>query len=163
MVFSNFRSEISSAQEWTDFRLQWSPEEYDHIEEIHLPDHLLWRPDIVLYKQKTYVRWNQRQPWIKILKKRLSRIGKIRIETESVMWRGGSHKWSTSHAKLLFIFFIVEFKSINYQSKKWSWFKTFNITPSKRDTAGIVHYYTKQLGEDHFMVDRIQEYRLTVT
>ena len=51
MVFSNFRSEISSAQEWTDFRLQWSPEEYDHIEEIHLPDHLLWRPDIVLYNQ----------------------------------------------------------------------------------------------------------------
>ncbi|CAI4225453.1 unnamed protein product [Auanema sp. JU1783] len=32
---------------WTDFRLKWNPDEHDEIEELILPDSLVWKPDFV--------------------------------------------------------------------------------------------------------------------
>lgn len=35
-------------QEWTDYRLSWSPKEYDNIEVLRIPSGKVWLPDIVL-------------------------------------------------------------------------------------------------------------------
>ncbi|XP_033871493.2 neuronal acetylcholine receptor subunit alpha-3 [Acipenser ruthenus] len=34
---------------WNDYKLRWSPVEYDGIELIRVPSNKIWRPDIVLY------------------------------------------------------------------------------------------------------------------
>ncbi|XP_071320224.1 neuronal acetylcholine receptor subunit alpha-2-like isoform X2 [Trachinotus anak] len=36
-------------QEWTDYKLQWSPSDYDNVTSIRVPSELIWVPDIVLY------------------------------------------------------------------------------------------------------------------
>ncbi|XP_047432845.1 neuronal acetylcholine receptor subunit alpha-2-like [Mugil cephalus] len=36
-------------QEWTDYKLRWSPAEYDNVTSIRVPSELIWVPDIVLY------------------------------------------------------------------------------------------------------------------
>lgn len=35
-------------QEWTDYRLSWSPKDYDGIEVLRIPSGKIWLPDIVL-------------------------------------------------------------------------------------------------------------------
>ncbi|XP_056225127.1 cholinergic receptor, nicotinic, beta 1 (muscle) like isoform X2 [Seriola aureovittata] len=34
--------------EWTDYRLSWTPEEYDNINVLRIPPNKVWRPDIYL-------------------------------------------------------------------------------------------------------------------
>lgn len=36
------------SQEWTDYRLSWSPIDYDGIEVLRIPAGKVWLPDIVL-------------------------------------------------------------------------------------------------------------------
>uniref|UniRef100_A0A671YBU8 Cholinergic receptor nicotinic alpha 2 subunit n=2 Tax=Sparus aurata TaxID=8175 RepID=A0A671YBU8_SPAAU len=36
-------------QEWTDYKLQWSPADFDNVTSIRVPSELIWVPDIVLY------------------------------------------------------------------------------------------------------------------
>ncbi|KAM8904628.1 neuronal acetylcholine receptor subunit alpha-2-like isoform 4-T4 [Spinachia spinachia] len=36
-------------QEWTDYKLQWRPSDFDNVTSIRVPSELLWVPDIVLY------------------------------------------------------------------------------------------------------------------
>ncbi|XP_061572280.1 neuronal acetylcholine receptor subunit alpha-2-like [Cololabis saira] len=36
-------------QEWTDYKLQWSPADFDNVTSIRVPSQLIWVPDIVLY------------------------------------------------------------------------------------------------------------------
>ncbi|VDN58048.1 unnamed protein product [Dracunculus medinensis] len=38
-------------QEWKDELLQWDPSDFDGIESIRIPSHLIWLPDIVLYNK----------------------------------------------------------------------------------------------------------------
>ncbi|XP_029540384.1 neuronal acetylcholine receptor subunit alpha-4-like [Oncorhynchus nerka] len=35
--------------EWNDYKLCWNPKEYENVTSMHIPSHLIWRPDIVLY------------------------------------------------------------------------------------------------------------------
>merc|ERR1711981_54812 len=39
---------------WTDFRLSWSPEQYDGVDRIMLPADMVWRPDLTIYNQFDY-------------------------------------------------------------------------------------------------------------
>ncbi|XP_061616674.1 neuronal acetylcholine receptor subunit alpha-7-like isoform X3 [Phyllopteryx taeniolatus] len=34
---------------WTDYKLQWNKSEYNGLDKLRLPAHLLWKPDILLY------------------------------------------------------------------------------------------------------------------
>uniref|UniRef100_A0A3P9IC51 Neurotransmitter-gated ion-channel ligand-binding domain-containing protein n=1 Tax=Oryzias latipes TaxID=8090 RepID=A0A3P9IC51_ORYLA len=36
---------------WNDYKLRWTPAEYDGIEFIRVPSNRIWRPDIVLYNK----------------------------------------------------------------------------------------------------------------
>ncbi|KAM9767050.1 neuronal acetylcholine receptor subunit alpha-2-like [Menidia menidia] len=36
-------------QEWTDYKLKWSPADFDNVTSIRVPSELIWVPDIVLY------------------------------------------------------------------------------------------------------------------
>uniref|UniRef100_A0A4W6DJ85 Cholinergic receptor nicotinic alpha 2 subunit n=1 Tax=Lates calcarifer TaxID=8187 RepID=A0A4W6DJ85_LATCA len=36
-------------QEWTDYKLQWTPSDFDNVTSIRVPSELIWVPDIVLY------------------------------------------------------------------------------------------------------------------
>ncbi|KAM3857083.1 neuronal acetylcholine receptor subunit alpha-2-like [Diretmus argenteus] len=36
-------------QEWTDYKLQWRPSDFDNVTSIRVPSQLIWVPDIVLY------------------------------------------------------------------------------------------------------------------
>ncbi|XP_033096436.1 acetylcholine receptor subunit alpha-like 1 [Anneissia japonica] len=36
-------------QLWTDYKLEWKPEEYDGIDILRVPSEMLWLPDLVLY------------------------------------------------------------------------------------------------------------------
>ncbi|XP_028998654.1 neuronal acetylcholine receptor subunit alpha-2-like isoform X2 [Betta splendens] len=36
-------------QEWTDYKLQWNPSDFDNVMSIRVPSELIWVPDIVLY------------------------------------------------------------------------------------------------------------------
>ncbi|KAM8826293.1 neuronal acetylcholine receptor subunit alpha-2 [Synchiropus picturatus] len=36
-------------QEWNDYKLRWTPSEYDNVTSIRVPSELIWVPDIVLY------------------------------------------------------------------------------------------------------------------
>ncbi|CAN9498440.1 unnamed protein product [Ophioblennius macclurei] len=36
-------------QEWSDYKLQWSPSDFDNVTSIRVPSELIWVPDIVLY------------------------------------------------------------------------------------------------------------------
>ncbi|CAF4249867.1 unnamed protein product, partial [Adineta steineri] len=35
--------------EWRDYSFVWSPNDYDGVEYIHMPNDLIWKPDLVLY------------------------------------------------------------------------------------------------------------------
>ncbi|CAF4212685.1 unnamed protein product, partial [Adineta steineri] len=35
--------------EWKDFSFVWSPDDFDAVEYIHMPNSLIWKPDLVLY------------------------------------------------------------------------------------------------------------------
>uniref|UniRef100_A0A8C8A060 Cholinergic receptor, nicotinic, alpha 6 n=1 Tax=Oryzias sinensis TaxID=183150 RepID=A0A8C8A060_9TELE len=39
----------STPQIWNDYKLRWTPAEFDGIEFIRVPSNKIWRPDIVLY------------------------------------------------------------------------------------------------------------------
>lgn len=34
---------------WTDEKLKWDPAKYGNIEHIHVGNHEVWQPDILLY------------------------------------------------------------------------------------------------------------------
>uniref|UniRef100_A0A4W5LHG6 Cholinergic receptor nicotinic alpha 2 subunit n=1 Tax=Hucho hucho TaxID=62062 RepID=A0A4W5LHG6_9TELE len=36
-------------QEWNDYKLRWTPSDYDNVTSIRVPSELIWVPDIVLY------------------------------------------------------------------------------------------------------------------
>uniref|UniRef100_A0A3Q3CCU2 Cholinergic receptor nicotinic alpha 2 subunit n=1 Tax=Haplochromis burtoni TaxID=8153 RepID=A0A3Q3CCU2_HAPBU len=36
-------------QEWTDYKLRWSPSDFNNVTSIRVPSELIWVPDIVLY------------------------------------------------------------------------------------------------------------------
>lgn len=36
---------------WNDYKLRWTPAEFDGIEFIRVPSNKIWRPDIVLYNK----------------------------------------------------------------------------------------------------------------
>ena len=38
-------------QEWDDFALKWTPDEYGGVAQIYVPSELIWLPDIVLYNK----------------------------------------------------------------------------------------------------------------
>ncbi|XP_035666376.1 neuronal acetylcholine receptor subunit alpha-4-like [Branchiostoma floridae] len=46
------RTNVWVAQEWTDPRLSWNKEDYDHISLIRVPAEAIWRPDIMLFNNK---------------------------------------------------------------------------------------------------------------
>ncbi|CBY08048.1 unnamed protein product [Oikopleura dioica] len=37
-------------QQWRDVHLQWNPEQYKKIEQLHIPEELIWKPDIVMFQ-----------------------------------------------------------------------------------------------------------------
>lgn len=39
------------SQEWTNYFLTWSPEDFDDIKEIIVPSSMVWVPDIILYNK----------------------------------------------------------------------------------------------------------------
>ncbi|KAI8478931.1 Neuronal acetylcholine receptor subunit beta-4, partial [Branchiostoma belcheri] len=43
------RTNVWVQQEWTDPRLRWNKEDYDHIDLIRVPAEALWLPDIMLF------------------------------------------------------------------------------------------------------------------
>ena len=38
-------------QEWSDYKLQWDPDEYGGVKTLHVPSENIWLPDIVLYNK----------------------------------------------------------------------------------------------------------------
>ncbi|XP_056315176.1 neuronal acetylcholine receptor subunit alpha-4 [Danio aesculapii] len=36
-------------QEWLDYRLRWTPEDYENVSSMRIPAQFIWKPDIVLY------------------------------------------------------------------------------------------------------------------
>lgn len=38
-------------QRWFDHKLQWDPQEYGGMTEIHVPADQIWLPDLVLYNK----------------------------------------------------------------------------------------------------------------
>uniref|UniRef100_A0AC34FI13 Uncharacterized protein n=1 Tax=Panagrolaimus sp. ES5 TaxID=591445 RepID=A0AC34FI13_9BILA len=36
-------------QSWFDYKLIWSPHDFENITQMHIPYHKVWRPDIILY------------------------------------------------------------------------------------------------------------------
>lgn len=38
-------------QEWQDYRLTWTPEEFDGMLKVRLPSKHIWLPDVVLYNK----------------------------------------------------------------------------------------------------------------
>lgn len=56
-------------QEWTDYRLSWTPKNYDGIEVLRVPSAKVWLPDIVLINKWVTLTWihqNQRDERSKI-------------------------------------------------------------------------------------------------
>ncbi|CAF1245342.1 unnamed protein product [Adineta steineri] len=41
--------------EWRDYSFVWSPNDYDGVEYIHMPNDLIWKPDLVLYNSKLII------------------------------------------------------------------------------------------------------------
>ncbi|XP_066271914.1 neuronal acetylcholine receptor subunit beta-4-like isoform X1 [Branchiostoma lanceolatum] len=46
------RTNVWVQQEWTDPRLRWNKEDYDHIDLIRVPAEAVWLPDIMLFNNK---------------------------------------------------------------------------------------------------------------
>ncbi|KAA8579631.1 hypothetical protein FQN60_006724 [Etheostoma spectabile] len=44
-------------QEWTDYKLQWSPSDFDNVTSIRVPSELIWVPDIAHLFHTGRVRW----------------------------------------------------------------------------------------------------------
>ena len=38
-------------QEWTDVNLKWNKSEYGDVEDIRIPPHKLWKPDVLMYNR----------------------------------------------------------------------------------------------------------------
>lgn len=38
-------------QYWNDYYLQWNTSEYPGVTNVRFPDHLIWKPDILLYNR----------------------------------------------------------------------------------------------------------------
>ncbi|CAF4012444.1 unnamed protein product [Adineta steineri] len=60
--------------EWKDFSFVWSPDDFDGIEYIYMPNNLIWKPDLVLYnnadgdyqitsKAKAYIQYDGTVRW----------------------------------------------------------------------------------------------------
>ncbi|ODM91301.1 Acetylcholine receptor subunit beta-like 2 [Orchesella cincta] len=54
LIDVNLKSQIMTTnvwveQKWTDYKLQWIPEEYGGVEQLYVPSEHIWLPDIVLY------------------------------------------------------------------------------------------------------------------
>ncbi|KAK1876647.1 Neuronal acetylcholine receptor subunit alpha-4 [Dissostichus eleginoides] len=41
--------------EWTDYKLQWNPSDFDNVTSIRVPSELIWVPDIVLYNKRRHL------------------------------------------------------------------------------------------------------------
>ena len=39
------------SQEWTDVNLKWNKSEYGNVEDIRIPPHKLWKPDVLMYNR----------------------------------------------------------------------------------------------------------------
>jgi hypothetical protein len=51
MMFYTFALLIKSIfQHWTDEKIHWKPEDYGGLTSIHITEHEVWIPEIVLYK-----------------------------------------------------------------------------------------------------------------
>lgn len=46
-----FKKFYSDLKVWNDYKLRWTPVDYDGIEFIRVPSNKIWRPDIVLYNK----------------------------------------------------------------------------------------------------------------
>ncbi|XP_078614916.1 neuronal acetylcholine receptor subunit beta-4-like [Branchiostoma floridae x Branchiostoma japonicum] len=46
------KTNVWLAQTWTDYRLMWNKEDYDHVQVIRVPSESVWKPDIVLFNNK---------------------------------------------------------------------------------------------------------------
>lgn len=42
------------SKKWHDHSFVWSPNDFGDIEFIQIPNHLIWKPDLVLYNSKSY-------------------------------------------------------------------------------------------------------------
>ena len=42
---------ILCVQEWTDVNLKWNKSEYGDVEDIRIPPHKLWKPDVLMYNR----------------------------------------------------------------------------------------------------------------
>ena len=42
-------------QGWIDYKLRWNPDDYNGIKVVHLPNEKVWKPDILLCIQNTYL------------------------------------------------------------------------------------------------------------
>merc|ERR1719150_1925927 len=54
LIAVNLKNQIMTTnlwveQFWRDYKLQWNPEEYGGVKQLHVPSDHIWRPDIVLY------------------------------------------------------------------------------------------------------------------
>ena len=38
-------------QEWTDINMKWNKSEYGNVEDIRIPPHKLWKPDVLMYNR----------------------------------------------------------------------------------------------------------------
>lgn len=38
-------------QSWNDYKLAWDASEYGGLEDVRLPNHLVWKPDVLLYNR----------------------------------------------------------------------------------------------------------------
>ena len=42
---------LSRKQEWTDVNLKWNTSEYGNVEDIRIPPHKIWKPDVLMYNR----------------------------------------------------------------------------------------------------------------
>ena len=42
---------VLCVQEWTDVNLKWNKSEYGDVEDIRIPPHKLWKPDVLMYNR----------------------------------------------------------------------------------------------------------------
>ena len=42
---------FNAEQEWNDVNMRWNKSEYGGIEDIRMPPHKLWKPDVLMYNR----------------------------------------------------------------------------------------------------------------